>query len=77
MELSCVKGSEIIVDLEVTAALLDGCVPADSFENRLRPVIPETTLHNLKGGIPKQHPDFRMRLVELLKIKRHSRSVVR
>ena len=49
MELSCVVRRIIVVDLEVTAALLYGCVPADSFEDGFGPVIPEPTLHDLEG----------------------------
>ena len=49
MEFSCIECCVVVVDLEVTAALLYGCVPADSFEDRLRPVIPEPTLHDLEG----------------------------
>ena len=77
MEFSCIEWCVVVVDLEVTAALLYGCVPADAFEDGLRPVVPEATLHHLERGVSEQHPDFRMRLVELLEVMGHSQSTGR
>jgi len=49
MELSCIIWRKVVVDLEVTNALFDGCVPSDTFEDGFSPIVPEATFHDLKG----------------------------
>ena len=77
MEFSCIKGSKVVVDLEITSALFDGCVPSDSFEDGFGTVITEATFHHLKGRIAKQHPYFRVCRIKILKVMGHSRLLVR